>query len=150
MILNRIQRVYRVKAVAKDWFGNGEKTGVTGRFEFIQESPFSPVKTFVMLKGLNGIINNYHVHETSIPIDRIQPCSDHSVGGHFNPFNVTKSPIRGTPDQYEVGDLSGKFDKLKDLHGFEKEYNDTNLELVAPNSILGRSIVLHKKDRNIR
>ena len=62
----RIQRVYRVKAVAKDWFGNGEKTGITGRFEFIQETPFSPVKTLVMLKGLGGIVNNYHVHEVRI------------------------------------------------------------------------------------
>lgn len=61
----RIQRVYRIKAVAKDWFGNGEKTGVTGRFEFIQETPFSPVKTSVMLKGLGGIVNNYHVHEVT-------------------------------------------------------------------------------------
>ncbi|OXA38086.1 uncharacterized protein LOC110862045 [Folsomia candida] len=146
----KIQRVYRVKAVAKDWFGNGEKTGVTGRFEFIQDTPFSPVKTFVMLKGLGGIVNNYHVHETSIPIDRTQPCSDHAVGGHFNPFNVTKSPLRGTQDQYEVGDLSGKFDKLRDLNAFDKEYNDTNMELIAPLSVLGRSIVLHKKDRNLR
>jgi hypothetical protein len=72
------------------------------------------------------------------------------VGGHFNPFNVTKSPLRGTQDQYEVGDLSGKFDKLKNLQEFEKTYNDTNMELVAPQSILGRSIVVHKKDRNIR
>lgn len=88
--------------------------------------------------------------QTSIPIDRTQPCSDHAVGGHFNPFNVTKSPLRGTQDQYEVGDLSGKFDKLRDLNAFDKEYNDTNMELIAPLSVLGRSIVLHKKDRNLR
>ena len=64
----RIQRVYRVKVVAKDWFGNGEKTGVTGKFEFIQDTPFSPVKSSIMLKGLNGVANNYHVHTVSISI----------------------------------------------------------------------------------
>jgi Cu/Zn superoxide dismutase len=84
--------------------------------------------------------------QTSIPIDRTQPCSDHAIGGHFNPFNVTKPPVRGTPDQYEVGDLSGKFNKLRDLHEFEQSYNDTNMELVAPHSVIGRSIVIHKKD----
>ncbi|CAG7838672.1 unnamed protein product [Allacma fusca] len=145
-----IQRVYRIKAVAKDWFGNGEKAGVTGKFEFIQETPFSPVRSTVMLKGLAGIAQNFHVHLTSIPIDRQYPCSDHSVGGHYNPFNVTKPPPIGSPDEYEVGDLSGKFDKLRDLYEFENAYNDTNLELIAPHSILGRSIVIHKKDKNLR
>lgn len=64
MNLYRIQRVYRIKVVAKDWFPNGSrKTGITGRLEFIQETPFSPVKTHVMLKGLEGIVSNYHVHQ---------------------------------------------------------------------------------------
>ncbi len=63
---------------------------------------------------------------------------------------MTKSPATGSPDQYEVGDLSGKFDNLKERHEFEGEYNDTNMELVAPHSILGRSIVIHKKDKNAR
>ncbi|ODM91430.1 Superoxide dismutase [Cu-Zn] [Orchesella cincta] len=146
----KIQRVYRIKVVAKDWFPNGKKIGITGKFEFIQETPFSPVKSHVMLKGLEGTVNNYHVHQTSIPIHQTTPCSDHSVGGHFNPFNITRSPAKGTPDQYEVGDLSGKFDKLRNLHEFEKFYNDTNLELIAPHSIIGRSIVIHKSDRNLR
>ena len=57
--------MYRVKVVAKDWFGNGEKTGVTGKFEFIQDTPFSPVKSSIMLKGLNGVAHNYHVHTVS-------------------------------------------------------------------------------------
>lgn len=95
-------------------------------------------------------IDNFHIFQTSIPIHQTQPCSDHSVGGHFNPFNITRSPVKGTPDQYEVGDLSGKFDKLRNLHEFEKHYNDTNLELIAPHSIIGRSIVIHKTDRNVR
>jgi len=63
LLYYRIQRVHRTKVVAKDWFGNDVKTGITGRLEFIQETPFSPVKTFVMLKGLNGLVSNYHVHE---------------------------------------------------------------------------------------
>lgn len=58
--------------------------------------------------------------------------------------------MKGTPDQYEVGDLSGKFDKLRTLHEYERNFNDTNLELIAPHSIIGRSIVIHKTDRNTR
>ena len=63
ILIFRIVRVYRVKVVAKDWFPNGAKVGVTGKLEFLQETPFSPVKTHVMLKGLGGIVQNYHVHE---------------------------------------------------------------------------------------
>jgi len=63
MLFFRIERVYRVKVVAKDWFGNGEKVGVSGKFEFIQETPFSTVSSFIMLKGLEGVAKNYHVHE---------------------------------------------------------------------------------------
>ena len=65
-------------------------------------------------------------------------------------MTAAKSPEVGSPDEYEVGDLSGKFDNLRDLYEFESAYNDTNMELIAPHSILGRSIVIHKKDRNLR
>jgi len=63
---------------------------------------------------------------------------------------VKKSPVNGTPDQYEVGDLSGKYGTLRGLYEFEDHLNDTNLELGAPHSLLGRSIVIHRRDRNTR
>ena len=63
---------------------------------------------------------------------------------------MTKAPSYGSPDEYEVGDLSGKFDRLSELYDFEAAYNDTNMELVAPHSILGRSVVIHKREKNLR
>lgn len=59
----------------------------------------------------------------------------------------TSSPraYLGTPDQYEMGDLSGKFGTLDNHTIYKTTYNDTMLPLFGPRSILGRSIVIHKK-----
>ena len=51
----------------------------------------------------------------------------------------------GTPDQYEVGDLSGKYGSLKDKMTIKKVYNDSNLPMFGSQSIVGRSIVIHKE-----
>lgn len=56
----------------------------------------------------------------------------------------------GTPDQYEMGDLSGKFGLLDNQTFYKSEYNDTMLPLFGPRSILGRSIIIHKKHQNKR
>lgn len=49
-----------------------------------------------------------------------------------------------------MGDLSGKFGTLDGLRTYDEVYNDTNLPLFGYESILGRSIVIHKKEKNIR
>lgn len=49
-----------------------------------------------------------------------------------------------------MGDLSGKFGTLDNRRKYIDTYNDTLLPLFGPNSILGRSIVIHKKDQNLR
>jgi hypothetical protein len=46
--------------------------------------------------------------------------------------------------------LSGKYGTLEGYSNFEMAYNDTNLPLFGYESILGRSIVIHKKDKNLR
>lgn len=74
--------------------------------------------------------------------------------GHWNPLNVNVSnipfPEEGTSDQYEMGDLSGKFGTLENKKRYMKTFNDTMLSLFGPTSILGRSIVIHKKKKNLR
>ena len=55
--------------------------------------------------------------------------------------------VSGTPDQYEVGDLSGKYGVLDTKQSIREVYNDTNLPLFGTNSIIGRSIVIHKMGR---
>lgn len=52
---------------------------------------------------------------------------------------------QGTSDQYEVGDLSGKFGTLDNRTTYKNAYNDSLLTLFGPRSILGRSVVIHKK-----
>lgn len=77
------------------------------------------------------------------------PCEETSLYGHWNPLNVelSSSPrmYQGTPDQYEVGDLSGKFGTLDNQTIYKNYYNDSLLTLFGPRSILGRSIVILKK-----
>ena len=73
------------------------------------------------------------------------------TGGHYNPFQVDfpKSPPagRGTHDEYELGDLSGKHGPLKDVESIYASTGgvwDTMLPLWGPRSVPGRSIVIHK------
>jgi len=49
-----------------------------------------------------------------------------------------------------MGDLSGKFGGLEGVTQFEDAYNDTNLPLFGYNSIIGRSVVIQKKQKNAR
>lgn len=62
----RINRIYRRKAVAKDWFGNGEEISLSGKLEFIQESSYDVTDAEVSLEGLNGSMSGYHVHEVKL------------------------------------------------------------------------------------
>lgn len=59
----------------------------------------------------------------------------------------------GTDDEYEIGDLSGKYGSFLNLTSYNKELMDYNLPLFGRNSIQGRSVVIHKlkiQDNNAR
>lgn len=92
--------------------------------------------------------------KTPVEIDLTFPCEGTSLYGHWNPLNVDPSmsppSTSGTSDQYEMGDLSGKFGTLDGRRRYMSVYNDTQLPLFGPRSILGRSIVIHKKEKNAR
>eukprot|EP00095_Tigriopus_kingsejongensis_P007890 snap_masked-scaffold720_size106930-processed-gene-0.10 protein:Tk07890 transcript:snap_masked-scaffold720_size106930-processed-gene-0.10-mRNA-1 annotation:"hypothetical protein L798_15715" len=150
MACTGIYRQYRHKAVAQNWFGNGVvPPPVDGKLEFIQDTSRSTAHTLVDLKGLDQEAYAYHIH--LIPVqDQLEfPCTGDAVGDHFNPFNYDASsspkPGEGTPDQYEIGDLSGKYGSLDGRNEFRGIFNDTNLPLFGVNSIVGRSVVIHKK-----
>ena len=74
---------------------------------------------------------------------RSQPIS---VGWHVA---ITFS-IVGTDDEYEIGDLSGKYRTFLGLSSYSGEHVDYNLPLFGRNSIIGRSIVIHKNVSNAR
>lgn len=135
---------HTVKATTAAWFGPGT---ASGQVRFYQAHSQGPTKVNVSLTGLNAQSGGYHVHVLPINNGSAEPCSAANILGHFNPFswNVSLSPDpgAGTVDQYEAGDLSGKFGLLTDLNEIDSVYMDTNLPLAGPYSIVGRSLVIH-------
>ena len=73
-------------------------------------------------------------------------CGD--TGKHFNPFNVDKSSSppngQGSSDQYEVGDLSGKYGDLAMKTEVAGSFVDPSITLFGRLSIVGRAVVIHK------
>ena len=125
--------------------------GVSGTAVFSQDSPYDITKIQIDLKNLRGLAGGYHVHALPPPPRTYasdQPASLQNVGGHYNPYDIGSSPPvgTGTNDQYEVGDLSGKFGLLTGYNDFNGTYYDWNLPLFGTNSIIGRSLVIHKME----
>lgn len=129
-----------------------EMDGVKGQIVFSQRYRFDTTIMNVNLHNLMRKGKFFHIHEFPVPPrankdDNV--CSGQSVGAHFNPFKVNSSlspaPGMGTNDQYEIGDLSGKHGTIdnsdRDHFGI---HVDMNLPLFGPNSIIGRSVVIHK------
>ncbi|XP_014672242.1 PREDICTED: uncharacterized protein LOC106812783 [Priapulus caudatus] len=131
-------------------------TPVSGSVQFSQDTSFSDSSVVVNLNGLGGEAGGYHVHVYTLDYWQENLCSDPSVAGHWNPYNVDKSkspaPGTGTDDQYETGDLSGKFGSLKLLKRAALSYTcaDKNLPMRGQNGIVGRSVVVHKEKEGAR
>ncbi|KAI5714037.1 hypothetical protein M8J76_009978 [Diaphorina citri] len=147
---SRIEQIHRRKAVVRDWFGNGETAGLKGKIEFYQESEYDYVDMELDLQGLNDT-SGYHIHMTSVQESLEFPCEDSAIYGHWNPYGISiynvPPPKQGTPDQYEAGDLSGKFGTLDGLSMLKTAGNDTVLQLFGQQSILGRSVVVDKREK---
>ncbi|XP_043911648.1 uncharacterized protein LOC122788835 [Protopterus annectens] len=132
-------------ARAWQWFGAGK---ANGNIAFSQSSDLDPTTLNVSLNNLNNLAGDYHVHLYPVRTESSDPCGGASTGGHFNPFevNVTASPApgNGTNDQYEVGDISGKFHgTLKNQTNKNAQYSDVNMPLFGTYSIIGHSVVIH-------
>lgn len=67
-----------------------------------------------------------------------------------NPLNVSLGAQSGTFDQYPVGDLSSKFGQLAGFKVIHTVFNDTNMPLYGPTSVVGRSFVLNRAADNER
>ena len=68
--------------------------------------------------------------------------------GHFNPFNADKSVSpaagEGSYDEYEVGDLSGKYGGLADKEERSDGFVDPSLSLFGRYSVVGRYLWPHR------
>ena len=149
-----IRPVHRRKGVVKEWFGNGEKIQLAGKIEFLQQSVYDLTNIEVQLQHLNSN-STYFIHTAPVQIDLEFPCEQTTLFGHWNPLRVdiNSSPreYRGTSDQYEMGDLSGKYGVLDNTTTvFKSVYNDTMLPLFTSRSILGRSLVLYRQKNRRR
>lgn len=127
--------------------------GVMGSMKFSQRSPLDVAQVQIAISGLQERASGYHIHKWPVPWKMTQgqqTCQGTDVAGHFNPHGIAiaDSPAAGTgtPDEYEVGDLSGKFGTLKDKASLYGTLMDTNLQLFGQNNIIGRSIVIHFAD----
>ena len=115
--------------------------GVAGTISFMQATPFEHTRVRVDLRGLNMMAGGYHVHKW--PVGSTQTdCGSRITGGHFNPLNADPD-VNSTRDEYEVGDLSGKFGSLSSFNEINSSYTDPYIPLFGENNVVGRSIVIH-------
>ena len=80
MACTAILRLYRHKAVARQWFGNGiQPPPVKGRLEFIQDTDASVTHSLVDLKGMEaGVANAFHVHQIPVQASVSQDALENS------------------------------------------------------------------------
>ena len=122
-----------------------QEYGVSGQIVFKQSSPFSPTTVRIHLSGLSSGADGYHIHE--FPVDETISGSSKctAAGGHFNPRNIVRnSSSPATFDAYEIGDLSGKSTDLTNFDTYDLTYSDPYLGLFGMESIVGRSVVIHR------
>ncbi|XP_072882964.1 uncharacterized protein cusr [Hemitrygon akajei] len=131
------------------WKGIGK---VDGKVAFKQLLDLDNTVVEVNLTDLDSKTKTYNIHTLPIKTvsSNVDVCSLINTGGRYNPFNVNGSlspePGNGTVDQYEVGDISGKFGQLSGLNQTSKEYMDMNMPLFGPHGISNRSLVIYQED----
>lgn len=136
--------------------GSFDVDGVKGKIHFKQDSELSPTVVTADVKGLGSKAKSYHVHvykvQDSVMVNKRNTrsmCGSGYLAGHWNPYGTTSAnPGNGTVDQYEIGDLSGKYGTISNLEELSFTHSDYNLPLFGKNSILYRSLVIHYKNNS--
>jgi len=112
--------------------GNSDR--VSGTVRFVQEQEDGPTTIRVSLKGLTPGHHGFHVHQFG---DNTNGCV--SAGAHFNPFGKQHG---GPKDEdRHVGDLGNVV--AGDDGTVETEFTDHLISLGGPNSVVGRTMVVH-------
>lgn len=118
--------------------------GLTGYIRFSQLGT-QPAQISVNLKALQQRAGQVHVHMSHLqnakPSGGGAECSAEATGGHWNPTGWSL----GTPG-YEAGDLTGKMGKVLDSLDKIEEIMTDSTALLRVRDIIGRSVVVHKKD----
>ncbi|KAK9239197.1 superoxide dismutase [Lipomyces kononenkoae] len=110
-------------------------SSVSGTVTFEQTAEGTPTTISWDIKGNDpNALRGFHVHEFG---DNTNGCT--SAGGHFNPFGKTHGAP--TDDVRHIGDLGNvTTDNLGNAKG---STSDSLITLIGPQSILGRTIVIH-------
>ena len=97
MACTAILRLYRHKAVARQWFGNGvQPPPVKGRLEFIQDTDASVTHSLVDLKGMEaGVANAFHVHQIPVQASRDFSWTSFSQDAHWRMAKLAPILILG-------------------------------------------------------
>ena len=109
--------------------------GVSGVVNFEQSSESTPTTISYEIAGNSpNAQRGFHIHEFG---DNTNGCT--SAGPHFNPFGKT----HGAPDAEvrHVGDLGNIATDGSGVANGSK--TDSLVKLLGPNSILGRTVVVH-------
>lgn len=155
-----IHSIHSLKATVRAWdSGPSIPSNVRGLIVFEQEAEDKHTRAKLDLTGFNGNVDNYAIHQVWMTDDREFPCSNDSLYDIYDPFKTEQSfslspaahyGASATVDRVKVGDLSRKHGSLESLQSVQKYYRDNNLPLFAPNSIIGRSIVLRAAVNDFR
>lgn len=111
------------------------KGDVSGTVFFDQRDEKSPVVLSGEVSGLKKGLHGFHIHEFG---DNTNGCT--SAGAHFNP----EKEDHGAPESTvrHVGDL-GNIEASADGGVTKVCIQDSRISLAGPNSILGRTLVVH-------
>nr|XP_018907893.1 PREDICTED: uncharacterized protein LOC109037571 [Bemisia tabaci] len=141
---SKIIALHRRKGVVRDWFGNGHTNSISGKIEFFQMTEYDTVDVEMDLENLsdNG---GYGIHIAPVEEELEFPCEDTSLNSRYDPYNSLQNllPGFGTPDQYAVGDLSGKFGTLDGSSMAHRSFNDSSLQIFGQLNVIGRSVVIY-------
>jgi superoxide dismutase, Cu-Zn family len=115
-------------------------SAVTGIVTFTQTP--EGVKVVADLKGLSKGKHGFHIHECG----DCSAADGTSAGGHFNPEKMNHGAP--TDAMHHTGDLGNiEADENGTAH---LEYVDKGISLSGSNSIIGRSIIVHKNEDDLK
>ena len=116
-------------------------SGVNGVVSFHQENFSSETKIVANVRNLNAnSLHGMHIHQYG---DLTEGCK--TAGSHFNPFNKTHGGPRD--EERHVGDL-GNLKTDEKGNGY-MAITDRLITLFGENSIVGRSVVVHKLEDDL-
>lgn len=155
-----IKSVHSLKASVKSWnSGPSIPSNVRGSVVFDQEFNTKDTQIKIDLTGLSGNVENYAIHEVWTMEDREFPCSNDSLYDIYDPYNTEHSlklppsahyGSLATVDRVKVGDMSRKHGNFEGLQSVQKSIKDANMPLFAPNSVIGRAVVLRAAVNDFR